>query len=313
MILVITKNNDAVTSRICYWLMYLKKEFKIISEEDEVELVDLKKESLLINNVSRDYFLNLNTVKKILYRQGDVFINRDIMLKDKSHLSDFINRERTVLHDFIYNKINEIDHFGHPQHANLNKLIVLEKAIKYNLLVPDYIYTSLKSSLISFNKNHPKIITKSILPGYYIKTENGFYSSYTELFSEEDIYKVDEKFYPTFFQKLINKKFEIRAFYLNNEFYCVAIISLNNLKTQIDYRKYDKEQPNRNIPFKLPMIIQKKLKKLIKDLSLKYCSIDLIYGEDQQFYFLEINPIGQFGNVSYFGNYYLEMQVAKLL
>ena len=313
MILIITKNNDAVTSRICYWLIYFKKEFKIISEEDELELIDLKKESLLINNVSRNYTLNLNYVTKTLYRQGDMYINRDIMLKDKSHLSDYLNRERYVLQDFIYNKINEIDHFGHPQQANLNKLIVLEKALKYNLLVPEYIYTSSKSSLISFNRKHPKIITKSILPAYSMNIENSLFASYTELLNAKDIHELNEKIYPTFFQKLINKIFEIRVFYLNNDFYAVAIISQNNLKTQIDYRKYDAEHPNRNIPFKLPPDIKNHLKKLIKDLSLKYCSIDLIYGEDRKFYFLEINPIGLFGNVSYFGNYFLEMKMAKLL
>ena len=64
-------------------------------------------------------------------------------------------------------KISKIKHFGHPQFADLNKLIVLEKASSFDLLVPDYIYTTSKKSVISFKKEQKKIITKTISPGYY--------------------------------------------------------------------------------------------------------------------------------------------------
>lgn len=313
MILVITKNADPTTTTLCYWLINLKKEFKIISEEDDIELIELKKNSILINNISRNYKLDIDIVDKILYRQGDININRNIMLKDKSPLANLLNIERRILHKFIHEKISKIKHFGHPQFADLNKLIILEKASSFDLLVPDYIYTTSKKSVISFKKEQKKIITKTISPGYYYEKEELNYASYTELLSSKDIQNLDSDFYPTFFQKLIEKAYEIRTFYINNEFFSVAIISQSNSKTKIDYRNYDKLHPNRNIPYKLPKEIEKKLKKLIDDLVLKYCSIDLIFGEDGNFYFLEINPIGQFGNVSYFGNYYLEMKMATLL
>lgn len=313
MILVITKNGDPTTTTLCYWLISLKKEFKIISEEDNIELIELKNNSLIINNISRNYKIDLGIVDKILYRQGDININRDIMPKDKSPLANLLNIERRILHKFIHEKISKIKHFGHPQFADLNKLIVLEKAIGFGLLVPDYIYTTSKKSVISFKKEHEKIITKTISPGYYYEKEELNYASYTELLSLKDIQNLDSDFYPTFFQRLIEKVYEIRTFYINNDFFSVAIISQSNSKTKIDYRNYDKLHPNRNIPYKLPKEIEKKLKKIIDDLALKYCSVDLIFGEDGNFYFLEINPIGQFGNVSYFGNYYLEMKMATLL
>lgn len=313
MILIITKNNDAVTSRICYWLIYFKKEFKIVSEEDDLNLLHVDKDVVIINNITRNYILDLSTIKKTLYRQGDFYVNKDIVIKDEVHLSDYLNRERMVLQDFIYYKIENVEHYGHPLYANLNKLVVLDKALKYNLHVPNYIYTSIKQSLISFHKKHSNLITKSILPAYSMRVENNFFGSYTEKLDVEEINELDDTFYPTFFQEMINKEFEIRVFYLEKRFYSIAIFSQNNNKTLIDYRNYDGEIPNRNIPFKIPLDVEMKLQNLIDDLSLGYCSIDLIYGKDKKFYFLEINPIGQFGNVSYYGNYFLEMKLAELL
>jgi D-alanine-D-alanine ligase-like ATP-grasp enzyme len=39
-------------------------------------------------------------------------------------------------------------------------------------------------------------------------------------------------------------------------------------------------------------------------------SIDLIYSTDEKYYFLEVNPVGQFGMVSYPCNYQLEKKIA---
>jgi D-alanine-D-alanine ligase-like ATP-grasp enzyme len=42
-------------------------------------------------------------------------------------------------------------------------------------------------------------------------------------------------------------------------------------------------------------------------------SLDLIKSKDGRYVFLEVNPSGQFGMVSYPCNYYLEEEVAKSL
>jgi len=52
---------------------------------------------------------------------------------------------------------------------------------------------------------------------------------------------------------------------------------------------------------------------LFKELSLNNCSVDVIVNEQNCFYFLEINPIGQFGMVSQPCNYYCEKQLVENL
>lgn len=86
----------------------------------------------------------------------------------------------------------------------------------------------------------------------------------------------------------------------------MAILSQSDEKTKIDFRKYNEEKPNRNVPFKLPDDIDQKIKQLFKYLDLNTGSVDLIVDHQENFYFLEINPVGQFGMVSYPCNYFLE-------
>ena len=42
-------------------------------------------------------------------------------------------------------------------------------------------------------------------------------------------------------------------------------------------------------------------------------SIDMMYSTDGEYYFLEVNPVGQFGMVSYPCNYYIEKEIATIL
>ena len=48
-------------------------------------------------------------------------------------------------------------------------------------------------------------------------------------------------------------------------------------------------------------------------MGLKSGSIDMIYSTDNIYYFLEVNPVGQFYQVSFPANYYLEKEIAKTL
>jgi glutathione synthase/RimK-type ligase-like ATP-grasp enzyme len=121
-----------------------------------------------------------------------------------------------------------------------------------------------------------------------------------------------KQFIPSLIQEKIEKKYEIRIFYIDGETYTIAIFSSTNKRTSIDFRKYDFNKPNRMVPYILPEDIYDKIKLLMKKLNLSTGSIDMIKNEDN-YYFLEINPIGQLGMVSYCGNFYLEKKIAKFL
>lgn len=84
---------------------------------------------------------------------------------------------------------------------------------------------------------------------------------------------------------MIDKKYEIRTFYLKGKFYSMAIFSQNDSKTVVDFRNYNIEKPNRTVPYNLPKSITHKISQLMRNLEMNCGSIDLIYGKDDEFYF----------------------------
>src|SRR5690606_31908398 len=160
-----------------------------------------------------------------------------------------------------------------------------------------------------------KIITKSIFlpPDIKIDTSSRVCGRGTIIINKKQIEFMDETIAPTLVQEYIQKQFEIRIFFFLNKIYSMAIFSQRDKKTSIDFRNYNKENPNRFVPFALPSNILKKIEHFIKKKRMSSGSIDLILNEKGDFVFLEINPQGQFNWVSEYCNYYIEKDIAELL
>ncbi|WP_445431088.1 hypothetical protein [Chryseobacterium indoltheticum] len=131
--------------------------------------------------------------------------------------------------------------------------------------------------------------------------------------NQEDINSLSDYFIPALFQKKIDKKFEIRIFYINEKLFPMAIFSQNDQLTFIDYRNYNSDRQNRNVPFKLPNEIHNKIIQFVRNKKSNTGSIDLIYSVDDEYIFLEDNPMGQYDWVSKYCNYYIEREIFKQL
>ena len=180
------------------------------------------------------------------------------------------------------------------------------------LKTPDSILTNSKEHLKSFASRYGKIICKNIgeiSALYYHK----LFMTYTSVITPEFIEQLPDHFYLSLFQEAIDKEFEIRVFYLNGSLYSMAIFSGQDPQTRIDFRMYNAEKPNRTVPFQLPADIEAKIIEFMKRVNLTTGSLDLIYSQQGEYYFLEVNPVGQFGMVSFPCNYNLEKKVAEHL
>lgn len=93
----------------------------------------------------------------------------------------------------------------------------------------------------------------------------------------------------------------------------MAIFSQKDKQTQLDFRRYNWDKPNRYIPYKLDTATKLNINKLMRKLNLNCGSIDMIKGKDGKLYFLEVNPTGQFGMVDFPCNYGLHKLVAEQL
>ena len=306
MILIISNNYDKSTTNVLGWLDFYNKKWLRINDEqiqvlfkgDDI-LFELEKESFLLNEVTSCWYRR----GYINYDFSNLFLNQDslkrLQLADLEKITEFIY--------YLFKQKRTINTF---ENSDVNKLIVSCEARKTGLLTPNDFLFSKKKSLSCLTKQE-KYITKPISGDSIQRFDNLSIFNYTSLL---DINQIEnEDFFPSLVQNYIEKKYELRIFYLDGFFYSMAIFSQKDNQTSVDFRVYNDKKPNRNVPFKLPKEIEKKLDLLMKKLNLNCGSIDMIVTPENEYIFLEVNPVGQFGMVSYPCNYNLEKIIAEYL
>ncbi|MFA0963671.1 grasp-with-spasm system ATP-grasp peptide maturase [Roseivirga sp. BDSF3-8] len=313
------------TNIVIDWIWSKNTPFKRLNGSDfdnsHSYQISMNGEGLILKfeDEDEDSEVNPNEIKSTWYRRwgGIDFIDKAYGLTNDIHLNHQIRS--TLYKDFFAIKEAITDSYACDRSLNKesntspNKLNQLRIASNLNLNIPSTIVTSSRKHLLQFSEKFDSIITKSIQDFAGLSVNSIPFALYTSTFSIEDIKSMPTEFFPSFFQEKIEKEFEIRSFYLEGKFYSMAIFSQSDQKTTTDFRNYNFDKPNRNIPFKIPAGIEEKLHSLMMALDLNCGSIDLIKASDGRYVFLEVNPIGQFGMVSNPCNYYLEEIVAEYL
>ncbi|MCT4296118.1 hypothetical protein HZP23_00875 [Elizabethkingia anophelis] len=298
MILIISEKFDIATENIISELSIRKANFKLICGEDFLEnkfIFDINNEELFMNQHK------LPTFNIALYRR---WINANYKFSDNINENFYLRREfEELASNFIIN-LNVKKWINTPPFIRSypTKALQLKIAKECNLKIPNTIITNNSFSTQKFlEEQKNNIISKNLSDVYtYIENEE-IYGTYTTSVSEKDIKMQKEIFFPSLFQNNINKDIEIRIFYFMEKFYSYAIFSSNNSKTEIDYRLYDFNHPNRIMKYILPKNIKANIKRLMKKLNLDTGSIDLIKDLSGNYYFLEVNPQGQFGGMKEYG------------
>lgn len=320
--LIFSEFNDQSTNYIIDWFLYFNKGFyRDNGLVKDSTLLDLKNNvySININNESVK-IANVKHIDSIWYRRPyegldpilmkDIWSEKNKIPKDLFHnnLKYHNLRFKEIFHESINNSCSKV--IGAYDKNTLNKSVVLLEAQSVGLKIPKTIITNSSEDLEKFLfENNGKIITKPLYEVIAFADQESSNVSLTCLISSLD--EIPVNFGPTLFQEFVDKIYEIRSFYFDGEVYSMAIFSQKNKKTKVDFRNYDNEKMNRMIPYKLSADIEKKIIKLMKKLKLNFGSVDLIKSKGGDYFFLEINPIGQFDFVSKYCNYNLEYKIAK--
>lgn len=307
MILILSEEKDLSTTQVIEWLNFLNKKWIRINVEDIIKIECLDNDFVLS---TKNLFFKFSDINSFWYRRG--FFNIKFEEIEIKEISNFIKQEAKVLIEYLYFKLKTIHHLDSINNFSVNKLIVNSIAKEYGLIIPESYLFSKKNDLLKIlNEIGKPHITKTIADGSFIHFEHTLFFSYTSLINIDDI--KSELFFPSLIQKCIDKKYELRIFYLNGEFFSMAILSQNDEQTSIDFRRYNDLKPNRRVPYKLPLDIEIRLAKLMKKFDFNSGSIDMIVTTNMEYIFLEINPVGQFSMTSYPCNYNVEKKIAEYL
>lgn len=300
MILILTNEDDFTTNDVIKWLIVQKKPFLRISENEVFEIKTEKKRIYIQSERNKFYLSEINS---IWYRRGGLKFKR--INYSHASINHHMNEIQYWLEDYVIKTLESNKHINKQTNSDINKLWVLKIAKEVGLEVPEFFLAENMDEV-----EIKKTITKTIAGGCVIidledKIDGIMYTSLIKK-------KLKDKFFISFFQEKIEKDFEVRSFYLNQMIWSFAIFSQNAEQTKLDFRKRNDEKANRIVRYKLPLEVELKICKLMKELDLNSGSLDFIKN-GSNFYFLEINPIGQFSNFSILCNENLEQEVANFL
>lgn len=321
MILILSSEEDLSTNDVIAWLHYYRQPFLRISKKDIIRFRSISIENGLFDihfSINKKEY-RISDFKKFWYRRSEYnfFIEKFNCISVDKKMNDsiqrFLNYENLEIQKLLrkYISSRSLNKF---EDIFLNKLEVLDQAAKVGLTIPKTFVTNNKKELIHFlDKSEDSLITKNISQGIFIHNDSLMLRALVQKVTIKHLRKLPQTFHPMMFQEQINKLFELRIFFINDNFYASAIFSQKDEKTKIDFRNYNFKKPNRTPPFSLPKHIQEKLKKLFLGININSGSADMIVDENGNYIFLEVNPIGQFAQVSTPCNYYLEKVIAKEL
>jgi ATP-GRASP peptide maturase of grasp-with-spasm system len=316
-IIIFSEDGDFSTSKIMKW---------IFAQNVEVERINVDDEKLCIISLNEN-FIKINTsfgiitlskkdfywFRRATYYSFYVLSNLPQEPEAREKRVFELQEKKQMYESMIYWILNNCCYSSNPFFSVVSKINVLYKAVQCKLTVPQWIITTSKKDLLCFLNVHHEIATKTFTPLNYYSECYSFKNLTNRIAHTDDLSTIPDCFLGTFFQKYIAKKYELRAFYFHGKFYTMAILSQNNNQTEVDFRHYSKENPNRRIPFTLPSPYAAKLKKLAGILQLDTGSFDILVDKDDKYYFLEVNPVGQFGMVSIPCNYNIEQHIAQQL
>jgi len=174
-----------------------------------------------------------------------------------------------------------------------NKLYQLDVAKRIGFNIPKSVITNSSQYALNFI-NTNKCIFKPIKSGFIGEDKENTSILYTTRIDDnfkDNITSI--KCLPTYFQEEIIKDTDIRVTVVDKNIFAAEIESQGNNSTIVDWRKTSEILPHKRIL--LPKTIEDYCLKLCNYFNLKFAAIDLIKSNSNEYWFLEINPNGQWG------------------
>lgn len=312
MILINYHDSEPTIYPVIDWLNHLGFEYHLINQNSSA--FEFKNVSISNNGICLNLLEEIES-KHITYwnrRSLPLQYKLDINSIDKTYLKDFFTKEFRYINEAINLHFENNYCLNKYKDNDTNKINNLFVAQSFKLKIPDTLITNKKKYLEAFASKYIQIITKAIdNTNYLFDVEHQ--TGLSTLIDKKVLNKLPDVFFPSVFQEYIEKKIELRSFFIGNKFFTMAIFSQNDSSTSIDLRNYNYSKPNRTVPFKLPKAVESKLKRTMKKLNLNTGCIDLILNKNNEFVFLEANPVGMLGQLSWPLNINVEKEIALYL
>lgn len=191
----------------------------------------------------------------------------------------------TVLEDIPW-----INPFENERKIDGNKMFQLKIAEKNSLTIPKTLFSNDEEKIISFFHEYCNGKAVAKLHSLTAKTMNGENLISTMIIEEDTLEHISDITYcPMIFQPYIDKEYELRIVCIAGEFFTGKINNSENADWRLaqgDYAWSD---------YELPEYVKTGLASMMEEMGLYIGAIDMIRGKDGAYYFLEVNPQGEWG------------------
>lgn len=173
-----------------------------------------------------------------------------------------------------------------------NKFYQYNLAKKCNFEIPRQIVSNDVTLLKSFIKENGVCVVKTLAQEFYKDSDGVFKGLYVNKIDEDSLNSFGDNENPITLQKYYDKSYEVRYTVVGNEHFVCKIESQKSKVANIDWRRYD--IPNTpHFIMSPPDSIRAKVSHLMELLGLSYGAIDFVVTKENDWIFLEINPLGQ--------------------
>jgi|CXWL01.1.fsa_nt_gi hypothetical protein len=171
----------------------------------------------------------------------------------------------------------------------------VEIAAKVGLAVPETVITNDVDTIKCLAERHSEIIIKPLAyNGFAVgETQYGCFTNILTSTDVEHLHKEDLAYAPAIFQQRINKVQELRVTVIGEEVFACEIQTTPGTVEHIDWRIEDVEGLTHKL-VDIPEEVSANLKKMLSMMNLNFGAFDLIRDETGIYYFIEVNPNGQY-------------------
>ena len=302
MIVLISDNQDVSTNEVVGWL-----------RKFQVDFVRLGSQSIWSKPVSIALGATdaAASVSAVWFRRS-LWQTPNDLLGSAEAVHQFATEEYTAALKIYYKQLlSSARALGNPFLSRVDKFDMLNLAAKLGLSTPKTLISNDKSVLLAFIKEHQNVITKPLTDAPILTSASGAPKTfYTNPLTLNDLKAVPDLLFPSMVQEAIEKAYDLRVFYLLGQCYAVATMPTDRIDSRI---RHNGRLPIMQ-PYTLPPDLAHKIQAFMQELGLNTGSLDFVVDKSESTaYFLEVNPIGQFGAVSRAGNYNLEEKIAQYL
>lgn len=309
-ILILTSKYDTSCDFVILKLFDKKIKYLRLNKEDYQKFdLTLDPVSCVIEGYSEklSFKITQDSLRSIWYRRPTFLREIDLNQKD---VSIYFKKHQwmTFTRSFIiFEKSKWINHPLATFSAE-NKPYQIKVASELGFDIPKTIISNSSSSFQKYFKDIDDLVVKS-LDVFHFRAKEKEYFAYTKIYNKEYITNSILSPAPVIIQEPLLNKIDLRVTVIGNDAFTISISDKGKpikgdwrlLKDKAVYEEYN-----------LPLNIKEKCIKLTKKLGLHYGAIDLAVIENT-YYFLEINPTGEWAWIDPHTNFRLDEKIADLL